>query len=153
LGTTYRGKGRGINIASDIGFRMPSVWFSEGHSRGAPTYLYRFDYASPLMKLLLVGAAHATELPYVWGTLGAPKDVTLKLGGTKTAIAVSKRIRTRWVNFATHAKPIGVPGEPEWTPYQEADRACLIVDRTDRIVYDADAHIRPAWGNDALHFR
>jgi len=63
LGTTYRGKGRGINIASDIGFRMPSVWFSEGHSRVAPTYLYRFDYASPLMKLLLVGAAHATEIP------------------------------------------------------------------------------------------
>ena len=153
LGTTYRGKARGLNIASDIGFRMPSVWFSEGHGRVAPVYLYRFDYASPLMKLLLVGAAHATELPYVWGTLGAPKDVTLKLGGAKTAIAVSKRIRTRWVNFATHAKPIGAPGEPEWTPYQEADRACLIIDRADRVVYDADAHIRPAWGSDVLHFR
>ena len=84
-----------MSIASDVGFRMPSVWFSEGHSQVA-VYLYRFDYASPLMKLLLVGAAHATELPYVWGTLGAPRDVTLKLGGTKTAKAVSKRIRTRW---------------------------------------------------------
>ena len=122
-------------------------------SRVAPTYLYRFDYASPLMKLLLVGAAHATELPYVRGTLGAPRDVTLKLGGTKTAIAVSKRIRTRWVNFATDAKPIGALGEPEWTPYQEADRACLIIDRTDRVVYDADALTRPAWGSDVLHFR
>jgi para-nitrobenzyl esterase len=136
LGSAYRGKGRGLSIASDVGFRMPSVWFSEGHSRVAPVYLYRFDYASPLMKLLLVGAAHATELPYVWGTLGAPKDVTLKLGGTRTAKAVSKRIRTRWVNFATHAKPIGAPGEPEWTPYQEAD-----------------AQIRAAWGSDILQFR
>jgi para-nitrobenzyl esterase len=153
LDTIYRGKARGLNIASDIGFRMPSLWFAEGHSRVAPTYLYRFDYASPLMKLLLVGAAHATELPYVWGTLGAPRDVTLKLGGTKTAIAVSKRIRTRWVNFATDAKPIGALGEPEWTPYQEADRACLIIDRTDRVVYDADALTRPAWGSDVLHFR
>ena len=153
LGSAYRGKGRGLSIASDVGFRMPSVWFSEGHSRVAPVYFYRFDYASPLMKLLLVGAAHATELPYVWGTLGAPKDVTLKLGGTKTAKAVSKRIRTRWVNFATHAKPIGVPGEPEWTPYQEADRACLIIDRTDRVITDADADIRAAWGSDVLHFR
>lgn len=153
LGSTYRGKSRGLSIASDVGFRMPSVWFSEGHGRVAPVYLYRFDYASPLMKLLLVGAAHATELPYVWGTLGAPRDVTLKLGGTKTAKAVSKRIRTRWVNFATHAKPIGLADEPEWTPYQEADRACLIIDRTDRVVYDADAHIRPAWGSDVVHFR
>lgn len=153
LGSAYRGKGRGLSIASDVGFRMPSVWFSEGHSRIAPVYLYRFDYASPLMKVLLVGAAHATELPYVWGTLGAPKDVTLKLGGTKTAKAVSKRIRTRWVNFATHAKPIGLPDEPEWTPYQVADRACLVIDRTDRIVYDADADIRTAWGTDVLQFR
>jgi para-nitrobenzyl esterase len=153
IGSAYRGKGRGISIASDVGFRMPSVWFSEGHSRVAPVYLYRFDYASPLMKLLLVGAAHATELPYVWGTLGAPKDVTLKLGGTKTAMAVSKRIRTRWVNFATHAKPIGMLGEPEWTPYQEADRACLIIDRTDSMVYDADAPARATWGSDVLNFR
>jgi para-nitrobenzyl esterase len=153
LGSAYRGKGRGLSIASDVGFRMPSVWLAEGHCRVAPVYLYRFDYATPIMKLLLVGAAHATELPYVWGTLGAPKDVTLKLGGTKAAKAVSKRIRTRWVNFATHFKPIGGPDEPEWTPYTEADRACLIIDRTDRVMNDADAHIRGAWGSDVVHFR
>jgi len=149
----YRGSGRGVSIASDVGFRMPSVWLAEGHSRVAPVYLYRFDYATPIMKVLLVGAAHATELPYVWGTLGAPKDVTLKLGGTKSAKAVSKRMRTRWVNFATNTKPIGLPDDPEWPPYQETDRACLIIDHEDRIKSDPDAKIRQAWGNDVLHFR
>lgn len=153
LGSTYRGKRRGMSIASDVGFRMPSVWLAEGHCRVAPVYLYRFDYSTPIMKLLLVGAAHATELPYVWGTLGAPKDVTLKLGGAKPAKALSKRIRTRWTNFAATAKPIGPAGEPDWTPYQEADRACLVMDRTDRVVHDADARIRAAWGSDILHFR
>ncbi len=153
LGLTYRGKRRGTSIASDVGFRMPSVWFAEGHCRVAPVYLYRFDYSTPIMKLLLVGAAHATELPYVWGTLGAPKDVTLKLGGARPAKALSKRIRTRWTNFAATAKPAGPAGEPDWTPYQEADRACLVMDRTDRLVYDADARIRAAWGSDVLHFR
>ncbi len=156
LGSVYagaRGTVRHLNIASDVGFRMPSVWFAEGHNGVAPVYLYRFDYASPLMKLLLVGAAHATELPYVWGTLGAPQDVTLKLGGAKVAKAVSKRIRHRWVNFAATAKPAGPPGEPEWTPYQDADRACLLIDRTDRIAYDADAEIRAAWGNEPVQFR
>ena len=97
-------------------------------------------------------AAHATELPYVWGNLSGPKDPTLKLGGKKTAKAVSERIRTRWINFATQAKPTGPPGEPEWTPYQETDRACLIIDKRDTIVHDIDAHIRAAWG-DVLHFR
>lgn len=153
LGSAYRGKARGLGIASDVAFRMPSVWLAEGHNQVAPVYLYRFDYATPIMKLLLVGAAHATELPYVWGTLGAPRDVTLKLGGTKSAKAVSKRIRTRWVNFAATAKPTGPAGEPDWSPYQDADRACLIIDRSDRIVHDVDAGIRAAWGSDVVHFR
>lgn len=154
LGSAYGAKKTSaVSIASDVGFRMPSVWFAEGHNSVAPVYLYRFDYASPLMKALLVGAAHATELPYVWGTLGAPQDMTLKLGGVKAARAVSKRIRTRWVNFAASAKPTGLPGEPDWTPYQETDRACLLIGAHDRVAQDVDAEIRNAWGNDPVHLR
>ena len=52
---------------------MPSVWLAEGHSRVAPVYLYRFDWSTPMLKLLLVGAAHAMELPYVWGNLSSPR--------------------------------------------------------------------------------
>ena len=148
-----RGKARYLSIASDVGFRMPSVWLAEGHRAVAPVYLYRFDYSTPLLKLLLVKAAHATEMPYVWGNLGGPKDPTLKLGGAKTAKAVSKRVRTRWINFATQAKPIGAPGEPDWTPYQQTDRACLIIDKRDAVVYDIDAHIRAAWGDEVVSFR
>ena len=148
-----RGKARYLSIASDVGFRMPSVWLAEGHSRVAPVYLYRFDYSTPMLKLLLVRAAHATELPYVWGNLGGPKDPTLKLGGAKTAKAVSERVRTRWINFATHAKPTGPVGEPDWTPYQDTDRACLVIDKRDAIVHDVDAHIRAAWGSEVVSFR
>jgi para-nitrobenzyl esterase len=148
-----RRKARGLSIATDVGFRMPSVWLAEGHSTVAPVYLYRFDYSTPLLKLLLVRAAHATELPYVWGNLGGPKDPTLKLGGAKTAKAISKRLRTRWINFATQAKPTGPSGEPEWMPYQQTDRACLIIDKRDTIVHDIDAHIRAAWGSEVVSFR
>lgn len=148
-----RGSAKGLRIASDVGFRMPSVWLAEGHSSVAPVYLYRFDYATPLLKLLLVGAAHATELGYVWGTLGSPSDHSLRLGGAKAAKAVSKRMRTRWVNFATDAKPSGLPGEPEWMPYQLTDRPCLLIGDRDRLVHDVDKHIRMAWGDDVLSFR
>jgi para-nitrobenzyl esterase len=148
-----RRKARVLSIATDVGFRMPSVWLAEAHSRVAPVFLYRFDYATPLLKALLVSAAHATELPYVWGNLGAPKDPTLKLGGARTAKAVSKRMRTRWINFATQAKPTGPPGEPEWTPYHKADRACLIINKRDAVVRDVDAQIRAAWGSEIVSFR
>lgn len=156
LDTAYsrkRGSAKGLSIASDVGFRMPSVWFAEGHSTVAPVYLYRFDFATPFLKLLLVGAAHAMELGYVWGNLGIANDPSLRLGGAKSAKAVSKRMRTRWVNFATHAKPIGPAGEPEWVPYQLTDRPCLLIDDRDRIVYDIDKNRRMAWGDDVLNFR
>ncbi len=146
-------KSRGLSIATDVGFRMPSVWLAEGHSKVAPVYLYRFDYATPLLKLFLVRAAHATELPYVWGTLGAPKDPTLKLGGAKTAKAISRRVRTRWVNFASQGKPQGPAGEPDWTAYQPADRACLVIDRHDEVVHDLDGPILAAWGTEMVSFR
>ncbi|HKI41401.1 MAG TPA: carboxylesterase family protein, partial [Mycobacterium sp.] len=156
IGSAYsrlRRRARYLNIATDVGFRMPSVWLAEGHSRVAPVYLYRFDYATPLLKLLLVNAAHATELPYVWGNLGGPKDPTLKLGGAKSARAVSRRVRTRWVNFATHGNPAGPPGEPQWTAYRPDERACLLVGKRDRVVHDVDAHIRAAWGSEMVSFR
>ena len=149
-----RRNARYLSIASDVGFRMPSVWLAEGHCAVAPVYMYRFDYSTPLLKLLLVGAAHATELPYVWGTLGGPRDPTLRLGGARTAKAISKRMRTRWVNFATNGKTTGPPGEPEWTPYEPRKRrACLLIDSRDTVVADLDAHRRAAWGNDIVSFR
>ena len=73
-----------MGVARDIGFRMPSLWFAEGHGAVAPVYLYRFDWATPMLRLLRLGGAHATELPYVWGNLVAgPKDPTFKLGGLR----------------------------------------------------------------------
>jgi para-nitrobenzyl esterase len=157
IGTAYaglRGKARGMGVARDVGFRMPSVWLAEGHSAVAPVYLYRFDFATPMLKLLRIAAAHATELPFVWGNLvTGPKDPTFKLGGLKTGAVVSERIRTRWLNFACHGKPTGLPGEPEWPPYTEPDRACLLIDRQDAVAGDIDTHIRATWGTQVLNFR
>lgn len=149
----YRGRGKtiGMGVARDIGFRMPSVWFAEGHREVAPVYLYRFDFATPLLRL---GAAHATELPYVWGNLVAgPKDPTFKLGGLKAGRTVSARIRRRWLNFAVDGTPAGPAGDPVWRPYRAADRATLLIDAQDRVVDDLDRDLRTAWGDQVLSFR
>jgi para-nitrobenzyl esterase len=158
LGTTYpaglRVKARGMGIARDVGFRMPSVWLAEGHATVAPVYMYRFDFATRMHKVLRIGAAHAMELPYVWGNLVmGPRDPSFKLGGLKSGDAVSARVRTRWLNFAAHGKPIGLPDEPAWIPYQEADRACLLINRVDSVVNDVDRGIRAMWGDQVLYFR
>ncbi len=156
LGSAYRGRGKtpGMGVARDIGFRMPTIWFAEGHAKAAPVYTYRFDWATPMLRLLRLGAAHATELPYVWGNLVAgPKDPTFKLGGLKAGAALSERIRTRWLNFAATGEPTGPAGEPHWRRYRDEDRATLLLDKRDLVVEDADRQLRAAWGNDVLSFR
>ena len=63
LFSTYRGKGsrtehrQRCRIPDAIGLVL------RGHSTVAPVYLYRFDYASPLMKLLLVGRPTPPSCP------------------------------------------------------------------------------------------
>lgn len=155
IGSAYTGrhKSRVVSMATDIGFRLPTVWLAQGHSAVAPVYMYRFDYATPLFKVLLVRAAHATELPYVWGNLGGPQDVTLKLGGAKSAMAVATRMQTRWINFATGGEPAGPAGELAWPRYDQTDRACLVIDKSDTVVHDVDARIRDAWGAQMVSFR
>jgi para-nitrobenzyl esterase len=149
-----RRKAHGMGVARDIGFRMPSVWFAEGHSTVAPVYLYRFDFATPMLRLLRLGAAHATELPYVWGNLVAgPKDPTFKLGGLKAGTEVSARIRQRWTSFAANGDPAAMPGEPAWLPYRSDNRATLVIDKRDSVTDDVDRDIRAAWGREVLSFQ
>lgn len=147
-------RARSLGVARDVGFRMPTVWLAEGHAAVAPVYLYRFDWATPMFKAIRLGAAHATELPYVWGNLVAgPRDFTFKLGGLTTGRVLSHRMRTRWTNFATDGAPVGPVGEPEWTPYRADDRATLVINKQDRVVDDPDRDIRLAWGDQVLGFR
>ncbi|GAB3225854.1 carboxylesterase/lipase family protein [Mycolicibacterium hippocampi] len=155
LGGTYRGRRtvKGLGLASDLGFRMPSIWFADGHRAVAPVYLYRFDFATAMLRLLRLHAAHATELPFVWGNLGAVRrDPMFALGGRKVGEAVSQRMRARWTGFATHGEPRGPAGEPAWRPYGADDRATLVIDKQDSVVDDLDADVRRAWGDDVLSF-
>ena len=156
LGGTYRGRGKatGMGVARDIGFRMPSLWFAEGHGAVAPAFLYRFDWATPMLRVLRLGGAHATELPYVWGNLVAgPRDPTFRLGGLRAGRVVSRRMRTRWQNFAASGEPRGPAGSPDWRPYRAPGRPTLRIDRTDAVVDDLDRSVRAAWGEDVLSFR
>ncbi|UXA10854.1 carboxylesterase/lipase family protein [Mycobacterium sp. SMC-8] len=152
---TYRGRGKthGLSLTSDLGFRMPSIWFADGHRAVAPVYLYRFDFHTPLLRLLRLHAAHATELPFVWGNLLAGRrDPTFALGGRKAGAAVSERMRARWVNFAATGEPTAPGDAPAWRPYDAEDRATLVIDKQDIVVDDLDAGVRQAWGDDVLSF-
>ncbi len=144
----------GLGVARDIGFRLPTLWVAEGHSRVASTWLYRFDHATPFLRLIGLGATHASELPYLWGVLGSgPKDLTFRLGGLHVAREISTRMQARWTAFARGESPDAV-ASPSWAPFDaDGERATLVIDRTDRLVDDLDRNLREAWGDETLSFR
>lgn len=150
---TVPAQGRGLAVARDIGFRMPAVWLAQAHAAVAPTYLYRFDRATPMFRLLRIGATHATELPYLWGNLVAgPKDPTFKLGGLRIGRRLSARMQQRWRAFIRGEQP-DAPGADRWPAYDARARSTLIIDGRDQVVGDLDAELRAAWGPTVLSFR
>jgi para-nitrobenzyl esterase len=164
VGSAYAGiglKAKGLGVARDLGFRMPTVWLAEGHSTVADVYLYRFDWATPMLRLLGIGATHATELPYVWGNLiSGPKDITFKLGGLNKGRRISRRMQSRWLAFVAGDAP-DVADTVAWPPYRVAaaadaeradGRATLVIDATDRLACDLDRELRLAWGDEVLSF-
>lgn len=141
----YPSKKTAMEISRDAAFRMPTLWIAEAHSRVAPTYVYRFDHASPLFRLTGIGATHGTEVPYVFGNFGViPKDPTYKLGGRRAAQTVARRMQQRWIDFAHGREP--------WTRYDETARTTLLIDKQDREVDDPDYELRRAWGEEVVAF-
>ncbi|MBN9629397.1 MAG: carboxylesterase family protein, partial [Actinobacteria bacterium] len=126
---------------------------AEGHSTVADVWLYRFDHAAPFLRLIGLGATHATELPYLWGNLsGGPKDPTFRLGGRRVAQEISERMQERWTAFA-HGRNPDAEDAPRWTPYAvTTGRETLVIERHDTVVSDLDASLRAAWGDDVLDF-
>ncbi|MGF7124757.1 carboxylesterase/lipase family protein [Rhodococcus sp. BE178] len=142
-----------LGLTRDFGFRLPTLWIVEAHSRYAPTWLYRFDYATPMLRALEIGATHATELPYVFGNIAhGPKEITYLLGGLSTGRKVSARMQHRWIEFAKTGAPVGLDGEPRWDAYDRFGRDSLVIDKHDRVVRDLDGPLREAWGEQVIAF-
>lgn len=144
-----------MKVSRDAGFRMPCTWVATAHSKVAPTWMYRFDQAPPLFRLMGIGASHGTELPYVFGTL--PVKITKNnpaflMGGLSEAHVISARMQARWAAFGRTGSP-ACDSAPEWPNYDTDARATLLINRHDSIADDPDGSIRQAWGEDILGFK
>ena len=51
-----------IQLGGDFAFSSAAWQIAEAHSKHAPTYLYRYDYAPRTLRWSGLGATHATEL-------------------------------------------------------------------------------------------
>jgi para-nitrobenzyl esterase len=135
-----------VQLGGDFAFGTAAWQIAEAHSRHAPTYVYRYDYAPRTLRWSGLGAAHATELLAVFDTYRTPLGSVLTAAADRrSARKVSNDVQARWRAFGRS----GVPGEG-WPAYTAGHRAVMVFDRSPRIEYDPDAERRLAWEGFAL---
>src|ERR1700683_633502 len=105
-------------IESDRLFRVASIRAAEAHAGHQPqTYNYLFTWESRAMRGAL-GACHALELPFVFGTLRLP-GVDRFVGACPAADGLSGQMMDVWSTFAR-------TGDPGWPAYDVARRATMV---------------------------
>ncbi len=130
-----------IRAGGDYVFWRPSVTVMEGHSRHAPTYAYRYDFAPRALHLAGVGATHATDLIPVFGAGDSAFGRALTAAGGRRGLAtVTRQFQDNWLEFARTGTPL-----PSWPAYTEARRSTLVIDSPTRLEIDPDREARLAW--------
>ncbi|MGE5814361.1 MAG: carboxylesterase/lipase family protein, partial [Acidobacteriota bacterium] len=131
------------SLASDLFIGYGTWKWVEMHARsGSPVYRYSFDRKIPVAPGTKVngvvatsadiGARHAGEIEYVFGTLDSVPGVTWQPEDRK----LSDQVMTYWTNFARSGDPSG-DGVPEWPRYQATTgRKVIHLDTTIRAASD-----------------
>jgi para-nitrobenzyl esterase len=105
---------------TDFVFRVPADRLAEAqHSQRVPTYVYRFDWATPGVDGRL-GARHAADIGYVFGGVEASPNT-----GKDVARLIARMQRT-WAAFARTGRP-DTP-ETRWTPFDPGQRSTMLID-------------------------
>ena len=106
-----------VRIGGDAIFWRPTVDVVE-HSRYAPVYNYRYDYAPGILHRSGFGAAHASELIAVFGLVDTPYGRAFTAGGGRRGLrAVTEEINRNWLSFAHSGFPL-----PSWPRYTAESR-------------------------------
>ncbi|AWB83804.1 para-nitrobenzyl esterase [Corynebacterium liangguodongii] len=134
------------DLIADAVFWAPSVMLATAHRVSAPTWMYRFDYASTAMHLLGLGAMHSADLVAVFGDPYATRVSKLDRFGSREAFEeVSREMQAHWGAFF-HT---GRPGE-KWPEYgfrrdDRPGRATAVFGKGFAVEYDPKAAQRRAW--------
>lgn len=111
----------------------------EGHARVAPCWAYRFDYATPLTRLIFGAATHGLDLPMLFGTTGEGDLGKLDLFRKRASREMSGRFQSDLLGFVRGARP-------SWPTYDLDRRMTRIFDHADREEADPRRDRRLAWG-------
>jgi para-nitrobenzyl esterase len=97
----------------------PTVLTARAASRISDVYLYRFSRVAPSSRSAWGGAAHTSEVPYVFDNTSGDASQFEEIDRT-----VSGSMAAAWVRFAKTGNPNG-GGLPQWPAYRSPDYRLL----------------------------
>jgi para-nitrobenzyl esterase len=111
----------------------------KAEQRGAPVFLYRFDWETPEdgghMR-----SPHTVEIPFVFNNIAIAGPLISK---SREAHALAEKVSGAWVAFARTGNP-NAAGLPMWPAYSRRSRETMLLDNQSRVVSDPDRVARLA---------
>jgi para-nitrobenzyl esterase len=130
-------------IQADRIFRYPASRLAELQAAHQPaTFKYLFDW-TPRVGRDRIGACHALEIPFVFGTIAHPA-MRLLLGATSGAQALSRTMREAWLSFARTGEPVSA-GLGKWAPYDGRERSTMRIGRRFEVLSAPLDGLRSFW--------
>lgn len=130
-------------INTDRVFRIPALTLLEQQKTFQENvYSYEFDWKSPVMGGVL-GACHAIELGFVFGTHAKP-GLTNFFGAGEVAEQLAVDTMTAWINFARHGDPSG-GNLGDWPSYNIKDRPTMLLGERSRLENCYNDSTRAVW--------
>jgi len=130
------------SIITDFMFRIPTIRLLEAHSpHQVNTYNYMFSWKTPAFDGAL-GACHALELPFVFGSLDLPGIDGFV--GKEPNRELSKKMMDAWIAFAYTGNPNN-DTIPEWEAYDAKKRATMFFGDESKVVNAVLDKERAAW--------
>lgn len=133
-----------IDMQGDRVFRIPAIRQAEAQvRRGAPVWMYRFDWVSPALGEQL-GACHGIEMPFVWNSLHNPLTHFLLGDAIAEIRPLINRIHGTWATFIRTGSPNSAACA-DWPRYDLTHRTTMLLNEISQVVDDPQAEILPLW--------
>jgi para-nitrobenzyl esterase len=100
------GKNARAMLMGDSVFRLSSLWYAQVCGKYSNTWMYRFDYATPAMRLLRLRAFHSCDIPYVFGNMyaGNFKWMFSLFGNNRKTKRVVREVQHDFASFIKYGK-------------------------------------------------
>ena len=126
-------------IFTDAVMGGPARWVAGQEAGGAPAFLYHFSYVLDAQRPTSKGAAHASEIPYVFDTWDKIGPLGEGMPVSAADNAITKRVHSCWVSFAKTGRP-ACAGGPDWPAYTPAGDTLMEFDQAPHL----ETHFRKA---------